>query len=193
MAKFLKSFSILLLFISCGSQNEVIIPESTIDNVILRKKYNEQEEVFQDHEGKVISFEKYLEIIRKPENTWSSWAYVENGKRIRKLSSPIYQKGQLRYLEFAAEIEKLTSKNYGKKTIFLINYDYKDDLCSSTSSNLWDEHKIAARKKHLLFQKNKIEKKYNNLVYLNFFENEITLQNNPSDRKEHFFSMSKTS
>ena len=71
--------------------------------------------------------------------------------------------------------------------IFRIEYSYLDDLCSFKSSNNWNRSTMKKRKDFVDPQKKSIEENYENVVFLSFFEQKISLANNSKSETNNIF------
>jgi hypothetical protein len=120
------------------------------------------------------------------------------GFRITKDSGHVYQHNVLTYSTYKVNyktikdsLQKLTTKKFNDSTIFLIQYNYKDDICSSSSSNNMTRYLVSKRKSYFDAKRKRLEKK-NNIIFLVLFEKGIQLKNKKNKKKEYFFSDSLT-
>jgi hypothetical protein len=152
------------------------------------KKYISHERVFLDEKGAVITEKEFGHKWINEDVGLARWDYIENKIRYSSLSTPLYERYELAHDSMLKKLENITEKKFNKNTIFLIEYTYLDDLCSSLTPNIWNKHIIKQRKRFLNPQKKSIEANYDNVVVLSFFEEGISLANNPQSEKEYFYS-----
>lgn len=112
---------------------------------------------------------------------------VKDSGMIHQKNVPIYLKYTVNYKVIKDSIEHITSKKYNDSTIFIIDFQYADDICSSSFSNKMTKGLIKERKKFYNPLKKKMEKK-SNLIFLVLFDKEIQLNNNLHNEKEYFYS-----
>lgn len=141
-----------------------------------------------DEDGTPMEEADFQAKWREPENGIARWDTVEDGKRVAQFSGPRYQTYMLSYPAFRRNMEKTTGKDFDINTIFLIEYRYTDDQCSSRYSNNWNRSTIKERKQFLAPQKKQLEEEYENLRYFHFFEEGITISNDPGSDQEYFFT-----
>lgn len=146
-------------------------------------RYAPEKKTYLDTSGNHITHTEFKEKLR---NGFSKWGYVENNQNFEKLG-PLFERYTISYVPFAENIEKITGKQFASETIFLIEYHFLDDLCSSRYSNNWSKSTIRERKDFLDPQKESIEKGFKNVVFLHFFEEGVELSNQPNSEKEYFF------
>ncbi len=169
----MKSFFVLLfaiLTISCASTQEI-----------------QPERVYLDEEGKSISEIDFMQKWRSKENELARWDHIENGKRNLSLSSPLYSRYSLNYLPLLRNLERISGQQFEENSILIIGYVFKDDLCSSRSSNTWNKSRIRERKSFLKPIRKSIFNEYENVVYIYLFEEGLTLKNKPNSPDEYFF------
>ena len=169
----MKSFFVLLfaiLTISCASTQEI-----------------QPERVYLDEEGKSISEIDFMQKWRSKENELARWDHIENGIRNLSLSSPLYSRYSLNYLPLLRNLERISGQQFEENSILIIGYVFKDDLCSSRSSNTWNKNRIRERKSFLKPIRKSIFNEYENVVYIYLFEEGLTLKNKPNSPDEYFF------
>ena len=140
-----------------------------------------------DENQEPVSKGEFNQKWKDPENPYTRWDSIHDGTKYIRLSSPDYEKYQISRSSLMENIEKLSGKNLSDATILLIEYKFKDDLCTSNSSNFWGPEEIRNRKNLIESQKDMVETKYPNLVLLTFFEEGIALSNRPESDEEYFF------
>lgn len=168
--RFLKILALCSMMISCSST-------SSINN----------ERIYLDETGKSISEEEFQWKWRNKENDLVRWDVQTDSGRVAQLNRSLYEQYVVSYEPFLRNIEKLTGRELDENTILLINYRYVDDLCSSSRDNSWRKPTIRERKRFLDPVKAQIEEQNPDMVFLYFFEEGISLSNNPTSEKEYFY------
>ena len=142
--------------------------------------------MYLDETGKEISYKEYLDFFKKSHLTATTWDYnTQDSGRVSQIVAPKYSRYKVKYPLFKEEIEKMTNRNFENK-VFLISYDYLDDLCIHEGNKL-DKNTIARIKDNFSTSKIFIENKNKNIVILNFFEEGYIIANSPNSPKEYFF------
>ena len=149
--------------------------------------YITKKQVHLDETGKLLSSEDFQARWRNPDIQYTRWDYMSDSARVATLSHPVYQRLEISYSSFRFNLEKITGKEIPENTIFLLDYTYLNDLCSSKSTNNWKKNVVKSRKEFLRPIKTEIENTYPEILYLKFFEEGITLQNDPTSTEEYFF------
>lgn len=141
-----------------------------------------------------------LDSLGNKSNHQTLWAkYPDNAFefRIAKDTGFVHQMSLSKYETFSSdfkiiknEIEKITSQKYSDSTIFLIDFIYLNDNCSSVYSNDFNKNLYDNRKSYMNSRKKEIEKKYKNLVFIVMFQNGIKIYKNEKIKleKEYFFN-----
>ncbi len=129
--------------------------------------------VWLDEYGKEVSEEEFRNKWGK-DGGFARWDKIEDDKRIATLPKPIYERLQGSYNGLHTILENLSGKEYANNTIFLLDYVYKNDLCSSKYSNNWNKSTTKERKNFLDPLKVGIEKKYDNVIVLHLFQEGVT-------------------
>lgn len=173
----MKSWLLILfaaVLISCGSNSTSSSPEV--------------EYVFLDENSEIIDKEAFLKRWRDDHQGLMRWDYIEENKRHAKLDRPVFYAFTVAYPELQDFISNSTGKQFDDNSIFLINYHFKDDLCTTDfKQKIWDEQQIKKRKGFLNRIKKDIEQEPEPLVYLHFFEEGVPLENTPEMEGEYFF------
>ncbi|GHA26929.1 hypothetical protein GCM10007103_05390 [Salinimicrobium marinum] len=170
----MKVFRTLLIFF-------LIVSCSTSKNV-------SHERIFLDEKGTVVTGKEFDHKWINEDDGLARWDYIENKIRYSRLSAPLYERYVLPHDSILRKLENITGNHFNKNTIFLIEYNYLDDLCSSLTPNIWNKYTIKQRKRFLNLQKKSIEANFDNVVVLSFYEEGISLANNPESQKEYFYS-----
>lgn len=118
---------------------------------------------------------------------YTRWDYMSDTARVATLSHPVYQRLEISYSPFRYNLEKIIEKEIPGNTIFLLEFTYRDDLCSHKSTNNWKKSVVKSRKYFLRPIKAEVEEKYPEIIYLKFFEEGISLYNDPTSTEEYFF------
>lgn len=143
---------------------------------------------YYDEDGSLMTAEEFQEKWRDRGNNFARWDSMEDGKMVSRFTGPRYRQYVLPYASFRRNLEKTTGREFDPNTIFLLEYQYKNDQCSSRYSDIWNEESIKERKSFLDPQKLKLEDEYPNLRYFHFFEEGVQLDNQPNSDAEYFFS-----
>lgn len=139
-----------------------------------------------DQNSNFISEREYAKV--KYEEELFTWMYKEKGNTVLTLHEFVYEPYSLSHASFTENLNKITRREFPDSTIFLIKYIYYNDLCSQFSTNNWDGEKVTFEKYFNFDPERKhLEKKYDNLVYLIFFEEEINIENNLDSKMEFLF------
>ncbi|BCY28700.1 hypothetical protein [Flavobacterium okayamense] len=149
---------------------------------------NSKTNYYLDPEGKEIPKEEKIYLKDKYPDNSLSFRKTKDSGYVYQLNVPKYSTFKVNYEFIKAEIENITDKKYNDSTIYVIEYRFLDDPCSVNHSNFMSKSLIFGRKAFLNQIKRDIEKKYNNTIFLNFFEKKIELKNNKKSKKEYFFS-----
>ncbi|WP_133085471.1 hypothetical protein [Winogradskyella aurantia] len=115
------------------------------------------------------------------------WSWVdEKGKYFHKLEKGRYYKGYFDYNLIKTELEKIIPYTVTDSSTIIIEYYFKDDLCSDPhKDNKWTSSEISERKSFL----NPIKKDLRNrgIFFISLFEKGIKLRNRPTSKNEYFF------
>src|SRR5690606_38527241 len=142
--------------------------------------------MYLDETGKEISYKEYLNFFKDSPLTATTWNYnAPDSGRVSQIVTPQYSRYKVKYPLFKEEIEKITNRKFEIK-IFLISYDYLDDLCSHEGNKL-DKNTIARIKDNWSASRTFIENKNEDIIILNFFEEGYIISNSPNSPKEYFF------
>lgn len=145
-----------------------------------------QKYIYFDENGNKINKSKFLKNWRDKDLLLSRWDSLGNdGKRYVRLKKDLYLKAKSDYNYINKELEKLTNKSIPENTILLLNFNFKDDLCTSRWDNNWTKNDIQIRKHFLDPIKATIEK--DSIIYLVLFEKGMIVKNNTKRKNEYFF------
>ncbi|MGB1209798.1 MAG: hypothetical protein ACPG41_00145 [Lacinutrix venerupis] len=146
-----------------------------------------QESLYIDEKGDTINKNEYLKKWRNKDLLLSTWSHIDkNGKTYYTLKKDLYLKGIFNYSETIKQLKKITNKNFKDSTTILIEYYFKDDLCTSSSvKNKWDVDRITERK----FFTNPIrdELKNEEITMITLFESGIIIENKPKRKSEYYY------
>lgn len=149
---------------------------------------NRENWVYLDQNGNQINVDEFQRKWRNKDLNLVRYDYIaKDTGRVATVFGPIYSKYLVKYPEFSRNLEKITGKKFSENTIFLLEYTYTNDLCSSNSTNEWSKQVIFRRKQFTTPNKKEIEKRNPDIVILNFFEKGISLKNSPDSKNEYFF------
>ncbi|WP_396150627.1 hypothetical protein [Flavobacterium sp.] len=159
-----------------------------IDKTPNRDKYdlkNIKKHYF-DIDGVEISEEIYNKKFR--ERGVSAWEYIKKDSGyIHRLHEKRYDFFQLDYKKFLNKIEILTKKKLSDSSIILIEYIYRDDLCSSNSTNYYDRAEINKKKVFTNKYREKLNQNFKNILYFVIFEEGINLKNS-NTKNEYYYT-----
>ena len=147
-----------------------------------------QKRIYIDEKGDTLS--KSQSKIEKKQlgQSTTSWRFIgEDGKEYIKLSNKRYLKGNFNYRLIKSEIENITKSELKDNITIIIEYYYKDDLCTDKSKdNKWSRDEINNRKSFIKPFKKVINSK--GIYFICLFEKGIELKNKNNKEKEFFFS-----
>lgn len=145
-----------------------------------------QETIYIDETGDTINKRVYLEKWRNKDSLLSAWHYKDKkGKRYATLKKDLYLKGNYDYKKVKSELEEITNIKIPDSVTLLIEYNYKDDLCSSSRDNNWNYSEVSVRKGFTNPIRKKLLKK--NIFLISLFESGMTIKNKPKNKREYFF------
>jgi hypothetical protein len=146
-----------------------------------------QERIYLDETGEEISKAKYLEKWHNKDSLFSAWQYIgEDGKSYTTLEKNLYLKVVLDYNILKNNLEIIINRKVPDSSIILLEYRYKDDLCTSAWDNNWTKSEIFQRKDFVSPYRNQLKKK--NIFYIVLFEEGIVLKNSPNRKSEYFYT-----
>ncbi len=130
----------------------------------------------------------FMDLTKKyPENAMAFRITPDSG-RVYQFNAPRYSAYKINYADFRKKIEKATGKEFPESTIFIIYYNYKDDVCSDWFTNNVNSELLKNQKEYHDPFKVYIEKTYPKTIFLVLYEKGITLHNNSKTENEYFFS-----
>lgn len=145
-----------------------------------------QENSHADENGNALNKKDYYAKWRNKDLSYSTWLHVnEKGITHHTLKQDLFLKGVFKYEEIKTQMETLLNRKIPDSNTILIEYRYKDDLCTSRWDNTWTQVEIIDRKNFLDPLRRDIERK--NITYIVLFEAGMTLKNNPRKKNEYFF------
>lgn len=145
-----------------------------------------QEKIFIDEKGDTISKDIYRKKWSNKDLLLSVWSHKdENGKIYYTLKKDLYLKGLINYDSIIKKLEKVTNKKFKNSNTLLIEYYFKDDLCTQNRNNKWSKSEISSRKSYTTPIKKELEKKEIAMIVL--FDNDIILKNKPKRKNEYYY------
>ena len=127
-----------------------------------------QETIYIDEKGDTISKKVYVEKWRNNDLLSSSWHHKDKkGKNYVTLRN-LYLKGRYDYKNIKSKLEEISHIKIPDSVILLIEYNYKDDLCSSRRDNNWNYSEVSEREKFTNPMRKKLSKK--NIFLISLFE-----------------------
>lgn len=147
-----------------------------------------QEKIYIDEKGDTIPKSEFNSKYKESGNSLTGWTYIgEDKKRYVQLSENRYLKGKFDYQKVKSEIEKITNTKLADSSTILIEYYFKDDLCTEKrKDNIWSRDEINQRKSFTKSIKRKLNS--DGIYFICLFENGIELNNKNNKDKEYFFS-----
>ncbi len=146
-----------------------------------------QKRTYIDEKGDTINKYKYFKKWRNKDLLLSAWHYKDKkGKRYLTLKNDLYLQETYAFNSIKSEIEELINIKIPDSTVLLIEYTYKDDLCSSSRDNNWTRSEISERKKFTDPMRTSLIKKH--VLLISLFEPGITLKNKPKSKYEYFYT-----
>lgn len=147
-----------------------------------------KEKIYVDQDGNKITEGEFEQKWRDRNNNLVPYEYEDKSAgQVVNVLNPLYSRYMVKYPEFSQKIEEITGKKFPGNTVFLIEYIYVNERCSTNSTNKWLKHVINKRKQFTTPNKRSIEKRIPEIVVLNFFEMGIILKNSPDSKKEYYY------
>ncbi|UJH92740.1 hypothetical protein LZ575_09975 [Antarcticibacterium sp. 1MA-6-2] len=175
--KYFFFLTISILIVSCSSQQD-------LGTRVLHQK----PKIYLDEYGNKLKENEFQERWRNKENNLTRWDYgTSDSGRVAKLVGPIYSRHFATYSDLKEKLQILTGRNFPDDATFLLDYTYKDDLCSESFPNNWNKAQIKRRKSFTSEWKTSIEKEYDNVIVFHFFEEGIPLKNDIASPDEYYF------
>ena len=144
-----------------------------------------------DPEGKEVKNRFIMDLVKKyPDNSMTYRKTTDSGM-VYQFNSPKYSTYKVDYKIIKTEIEKITNKTYSDSTIFILNFNYLDDNCSTCFSNNMTIDQINFLKKYFNQHKTEIEKK-GNIKIISFFEKGISIYSDSKNKDEYFYNDSNS-
>lgn len=149
-----------------------------------------QEKIYLDLSSNEINPTEFLEKWRDKTNSLSRWDYIgKDQKRYCTLKQDLYLVAVYNYELIKNQIESIIESKIENEVTILLEYTFKDDLCTINQDNKWSKFEINNRKKFLNPLRKKIEED-KKIIYIHLFEKGIILKNN-SKKNDEFFFMDK--
>jgi len=146
---------------------------------------NRSKDIYLDSEGDIISNNEF----REQWGNKSRWNYInDDGIRVNTLNDTVFLTLKTNYGILKSKLEEIIQKNIPLDAIILIEYYFKDDLCSNPKlENDWSKSRIRRRKRFLKSYKESLEKSSDVFIVFLFAEG-IQLDSNPDDKSEYFYT-----
>lgn len=142
-------------------------------------------------DGKEVKNRVIMNLVKKHPNNAMAFRKTIDSGMVYQFNSPKYSTYKIDYKIIKSEIEKITNRTYSDSTIFILNFNYLDDNCSTCFSNTMNKEQIDFLKKYFNEHKTEIEKK-DNIKIFSLFENGITLKNDLKNKGEYFYNDSNS-
>ncbi|MDN3492003.1 hypothetical protein [Winogradskyella bathintestinalis] len=154
--------------------------------IVLTSVAMSQQKIHIDEKGNTVSASYFQEKWRHQDLGLSRWDSIgSDGKRYNTLKEDLYRYGKFDYSDIKTEIENITSLKISDSSLLIIEYYYKNDLCTDTRNNRWTRTKINSRKKFTNPIRTKLNKK--DIIFICLFEKGIELNNKRNKLNEYFF------
>jgi hypothetical protein len=155
--------------------------------LIIYSNIQAQKTIYLDENGSKISETEFQNKWHNEELFLSRWDSLGSGKKqYARLKKDLYLKGNFNYTEIKKNLEQLINRSIPDSIYILIEYYYKDDLCTPTWDNKWTTNDILDRKEFLDPIHSALEN--NNIIFIALFEKGIILNNSANDDSEYFYS-----
>ncbi len=144
-----------------------------------------------DEDGKRISKDNYLSIVRDKSKNYSSWFFfAQDTSIVKKLVKADDYRKQISYPAFVKKLEELTGRSFPGNPLILLNYNYLNDICShKIKINTWDRFRIRNDKRYSNQLVKVAEEHYENVIILHFYEEGLEI--NPSKTLQKYFHIDK--
>lgn len=117
----------------------------------------------------------------------SNWIYIgADGVHYVKLKNDKFLKGNLDYSNIKTHLESLIGREIENESIILLEYVFKDDLCSTMRNNKWTKYEIGRRKSFFKPMLKQFSDK--KIFFISLYEKGITLKNRPKNKNEYFYN-----
>lgn len=145
-----------------------------------------QEIIYLDDEGNKINKTKFRKNWGDKELLLTRWDSIGiDNIRYATLKEDLYNIANCDYQNAKQQLEKIIKRQIPDNSNIIIEFYYKDDLCTTWWSNKWSKETINKRKEFTNPIKYELSK--SNFFYIALFENGIELKNNPKNENEYFF------
>lgn len=155
--------------------------------ILFASTYSQAQKIIHlDENGTEITKEVYQSKWSNEKLSLSRWDSIgKKGKRYATIKNNRYLNGTLNYNEVKQALEKIINREISVNSTILIEFYYRDDLCTSLWDNKWSKADILERKSYTDPIKKRIEK--NNIIYVALFESGMVLKNKSKNSNEYYF------
>lgn len=176
----MKLIIILITVFSCG----IITAQTPLS--FKEIKYSHLNE-----EGKSISKDDFLTVVRDKSKNYFSWSFFANDTSIvRKLVNVNDERKQVSYPSFVKKLEEITGRRFPGSPVILLNYRSLNDICShKLEVNTWDRFRIRSDKRYSNELVKIAKEHYENVIILHFYEEGIIIK--PSKIMSKYFHIDK--
>lgn len=141
-----------------------------------------------DVDGKEIGEKEFDLKWRNYTPKYAGVKYIaKDSGMVFKLSHPTYEKYKIAYKPFHETMEQLKGQKFSDSTIFMLDYKFKDDYCTSAPPNKWNNLRLDHRYQYIKAQRKIVKKEHEDLVYAKLFEKDIKLPKFSKKQQEIFF------
>lgn len=142
--------------------------------------------IYIDADGKETTSSIFKKKLRNKDSLYSTWHYKDKKENLYMvLKKDLYMVGIFSYKGIKEHLEKTTQRKLKDSINIIIEFYYKNDLCSSSRNNYWTKPEVNKRKKFTNPIRDKLAKDGIELIML--FEKGMTLKNKPHQKNEYFF------
>ena len=143
---------------------------------------------FIDRDGKEIGEQEFLAKWHAENPAYSAIKYIaKDSGMVMKLSHETYKTYQVAYKPLHKYMEAMMGRKLSNNSIFLLDFTFKNDYCTSSPPNEWSKSRLNHRFGYINSNRKIIEKEFENLVYSKLFEKGIELPMFSDKQKEVLF------
>jgi hypothetical protein len=154
--------------------------------ILISQSLKAQESVYLDEKGNTLSKTEFDIKWQEESHFSSTWHYKDkDNKHYIVLKNNLYLTGIFDYTLIKKKLEIITQRKIKNNSIILLEYYFKNDLCSEFRDNTWVKREILDRKQFLSPIRKKIIK--TGITFFCLFEEGMILKNNTKNKAEYFF------
>ncbi len=139
-----------------------------------------------NEKGESLSQAEFEKLLKENPSAFNRWDQIENDSiRINRLI-PKKETFNISYPEIYKELKEITQSTFPGNPLIVIHYNFVNDLCSPAAGyNYWDTLRIRRNKRFSDNLNRRLEKEYQNVIALHFFEPGIEIE--PSQVLKQYF------